>query len=151
MNTVSTTPGTDQPARPVTRPRDLLRVSPRDLLDSWFETLAFLVDARYGIGAPRTDTTLRGDALTHLAASHALAERVLAGRWASARDALALGATVDDVAAAMGLDVDEVTVGLGAWADGQRELRASFPRLGMSDDEHAAALALVADGGSRSA
>jgi hypothetical protein len=79
-------------------------------------------------------------ALTALAYQHALAERALHSRWVNARDGLRHGATVAQVADAMGLDADEVCFGLSRWADGQRRHGS------MSEHEHAAVLALVSEG-----
>jgi hypothetical protein len=70
-----------------------------------------LVDARHGIGDPIPAEQLARHAVALLAIEHALADRVLASRWVTVAEALMYGATIDRVAAGMGLDVDEVRVG----------------------------------------
>lgn len=120
-----------------TTPRDVPDSTFRDLIDAHLGHLAPLVDARHGIGEPRPAVELARHAVAALAAAAALAERVLHSRWCTARDALVYGATVDDVAAGMGLDVDEIVMGLRAWADGQ--LREGL----MTRAQHDEVLALV--------
>lgn len=110
---------TSAPSSP-RRPSDFsYDVSLRVLLDAFFDFLGKVINANHGIGDPQPTTAVASAALAGLAAQHALADRVLAGRWVNARDALVYGATLADVAEAMGLDPDEVTVGLASWADGQ--------------------------------
>ena len=101
-----------------TRPTDVPH-RPLPDLGRWYAQHVWpLVEARQGIGS-RPAAEVRAHAIAALATQHALAERALLGRWVNATAALSHGATVEDVARAMGLDVDEVHVGLGAWADGQ--------------------------------
>jgi transposase-like protein len=61
------------------------------------------------------------------------------------RDALTHGATVAQVAEAMGLDVEEVRIGLRTWADGQLDLFESLGSegIGITAGEHDAVLALI--------
>ncbi len=70
---------------------------------------------RYG---PQPVSELAAHAVAALAVQHVIADRVLYGRWINVGDALAFGATVEQVAKAMGLDEDEVRGGLGRWVDG---------------------------------
>lgn len=103
------------------RPADVgWRALMADILVAYQEHAARLVHARYGIGDPLAAGELAGHALAALATQHAMAERVLASRWCNARDALVYGASLDEVAAGMGLDVDEVAAGLRSWVDGQQ-------------------------------
>ena len=78
-----------------------------------------LAAVRLGQDTGQPPEELRESAIAALAYEHALAERALAGRWVNAAAALEYGASVEDVARAMGLDVEEVRVGLPSWADGQ--------------------------------
>lgn len=103
----------------VTRPGELLGASSRVLLDAFHDHIGRLVDARSGIGRQLSVGRLRAHALDALAVGEALAQQMLNMRWTNVLDALSYGATVDDTAAAMGLDVDEVQTGLRSWADGQ--------------------------------
>ncbi len=103
-----------------TRPGDvsewapLTEIAARYLAHAWQ-----LLAVRLGQDTGQPPEELREVAIAALAYEHVLAERALASRWVNAADALAYGATVEQVAAAMGLDDDEVRVGLGSWADGQ--------------------------------
>jgi hypothetical protein len=60
-------------------------------------------------------------ALAALATAEAAVEQLREGRWVSCRDALAHGATLDEVAAAAGLDVDALIAGMTEWAARQYE------------------------------
>ena len=79
------------------------------------------VPARHSIGDAIPAEQLARHAVALLAVEHALADRVLVSRWVTVAEALTYGATIDQVAAGMGLDVDEVRVGLAGWADGQHQ------------------------------
>lgn len=129
----------------ITRPADLASAPLRDLLDGYQSHVSALVNARHGIGEPEPVGRLRGDALDALACGQALADQILASRWVCVLDALTYAASVDDVAAAMGLDGSEVAAGLRSWADGQLRLRySSGGQLGITPAQHAEVLDLVA-------
>lgn len=124
-----------EPMRPGEIPYDL---SLADLARHRDRHGAALFEHRYGI-APLNGQQRAGHALAELAYSHALAERVLFGRWVVAVESLEAGASHEQVAAAMGLDVDELRAGLRAWAHEQR-------RHGLIDDtRHAEVLALLGE------
>jgi hypothetical protein len=106
---------------PPVRPTDLTGVSLRELLDAWHLHTAPLVNARHGIGDPEPIGRLRAEALDVLACGQALADQILAMRWVTVAEALAFGAPLGHVAAAMGLEPDEVAAGLRSWADGQHQ------------------------------
>lgn len=121
-----------------------------DLVAIYHRHVDPLVDAHHGLGPGLRPGELAGHAIAALAVQHALAERALYTRWVNVRDALRDGATVEQVATAMGLDVDEVTVGLRSWADGQLQLRRDLGpgwpgrhTVGLSEDEHEQVLALL--------
>ncbi|MPZ64555.1 MAG: hypothetical protein GEU83_03220 [Pseudonocardiaceae bacterium] len=95
-----------------------------------------LLRASAGVGS-LSPAELAAHTLAALAFQAALADRAQAGRWVTARDALAAGADLAAVAAAMDLDVDAVAVGLREWADGQRAYGW------MSDAEHKRVTALA--------
>lgn len=114
------------------------------LLDAFFSFLGKVTNACYGIGDSQPAEQTAAAALGALAAQHALAERLLAGRWCTVRDALVYGATLDDVAESMALERDEVAAGLRSWADGQLWLnRDSTGQFGITPVEHAEVLALL--------
>ena len=99
-----------------------------------------IVEHRHGIGVPLTVTDARMAALAALAYQHALAERALHSRWSIATDALAAGATLDTVGAAMGgLEADEVRFELRRWAGDQH-------REGLMDDARRDEVLRLADG-----
>lgn len=102
------------------RPADVPDWPYREIAEAHLRHVAALVDAHHGTGDPRPAAELAGHAVAALATQHALAERVLATRWVTARDALVYGATIEQVGAGMGLDVDELTFGLTRWADAQQ-------------------------------
>lgn len=77
-----------------------------------------LVDHRHGL-VPLTGERYVAHNLAALAYCTALGDRLLGGRWVHAREALAAGATVGQVAAAMGMEPDELCAGLVEWAEGQ--------------------------------
>lgn len=103
----------------VVRPADLAGAPLRDLLDGYQAHIGALVNARHGVGRPEPVGRLRGDALDALVCGQALSDRILAQRWVTVAEALVYGATVDHVAASMGLQPVEVAAGLRSWADGQ--------------------------------
>lgn len=112
--------------------------------DTWLSQLAAgmerhtaaLFEHRVGLTV-LTDAELAGHALSELAYATALADRVLAGRWVVAIEALSAGATHEQVAAATDMGVDELVTGLRSWAEGQRRLGLITP------DRHAEVLALL--------
>jgi predicted component of type VI protein secretion system len=69
---------------------------------------------------PLSAARLSNEALGVLATGRALAEQLLATRWTTVFDALRYGASLDQVAAAMGLDIDKTRAGSMSWLDGQR-------------------------------
>jgi hypothetical protein len=103
----------------VTRPSDLAGASLRELLDGYQAHLSALVNACHGVGELEPVGRLRADALDVLACGQALADRLLAMRWATVVDALTYSAPLAHVAAAVGLEPDEVSAGLRSWADRQ--------------------------------
>jgi hypothetical protein len=129
---------TTMPTRPGEIPHT---ASLRQVLDALHLHQGRLVDARHGLGNPVPAEQLARHAVALLAIEHTLADRVLVSRWVTVAEALTYGATIDQVAAGMGLDVDEVRVGLAGWADGQH-------RFGhISDVEHEQVIALLVEGG----
>ncbi|MFI9722861.1 hypothetical protein ACIHFE_24915 [Streptomyces sp. NPDC052396] len=87
------------------------------------------------------------DALAVLALRESIHREMEYGRGAHIRDALHLGATWHETAAALGLTPDEARRLLHTWADGQRHLYTSCEErgetpLGLSDEQHTAVLAL---------
>ncbi|MCA6091061.1 hypothetical protein LE181_02605 [Streptomyces sp. SCA3-4] len=88
------------------------------------------------------------DALAVLALREAIRRETDYGRGAHLRDALQLGATWNQAAAALDLTPDEARRLLRAWAEGQRhqytesEERGEQP-LGLTTEQHTAVLALT--------
>ncbi|MEJ3658760.1 hypothetical protein WEH80_37975 [Actinomycetes bacterium KLBMP 9759] len=109
-------------------------------LSRWQEAVSSLVSATAG-GVRPAAYNVASDALSALTYGQALANHVLDGRWATARDALLYGAELRSVARAMGLHEAEARYGLRRWADEQRE------HGDMTDVEHDTVLELLADGG----
>jgi hypothetical protein len=109
-------------------------------------TLAALVDAyaRHVLALASARTAGRpaptGRALAALALGQTVVADLHAERWPIVRDGLAHGAGLPAVAAAMDLEHSEIAAGLAAWAD--REAA----RGALTDDQHAAVLALVPGG-----
>ncbi|MEU7136742.1 hypothetical protein [Streptomyces sp. NPDC046261] len=94
------------------------------------------------------DPATTDDALAVLALREAIRREMEYGRGAHVRDALQLGATWNEAAAALDITPDEARELLRAWAEGQRHLyTASEERgeqpLGLSAEQHAAVLALT--------
>ena len=127
-------------------PRDVPDPLPyADLATAVAEHRGRLVHARHGLGDQQPADQVVAHALAALATAHALAERVLRARWCDARDALADGATVDDVAHAMELSRSAVRAGLRDWADGQQRLNAHYGDGGFTPAEADEVRALVAE------
>ena len=114
-----------------------------DLLATHHRHALALVNDRCQIGDPLTAEQVAEHTLADLAVTHALAERLLWHRWLTASEALAAGATLTEVADAMGLTVVEVRAGLRSWADGQARLRAHYGTGGLGPDEVAEVHALA--------
>ncbi len=104
-----------------TRPGDIPDNVPlRDLVVTYDRHALRIVEHRHGIGRPLTTERRLSHALAALAYQHALAERVLYSRCSIATDALAAGASLATVGAAMGgLESDEVRYALRRWASDQ--------------------------------
>ena len=108
------------------------------LLDGYLDHARRVAGARAHVQLQAlTPTDVARHALAGLVCAGALAARVATGRWHLAHEALAHGATLDDLATAAGLDPDEIHAGLTSWADTQH----THGRL--TDDEHNAVLALL--------
>lgn len=114
-----------------------------DLIDAHLNHLALLVAAHHEIGEPLPAAELARHAVAALAVQHAVAERLLHTRWCNACDALTYGASLDDTAAAMGLDADEVAFGLSRWVEGQHH-QDLMTRAQLDE-----VLALIEPGGGR--
>ena len=99
------------------RPADVSHWAPlTELAEQYLRHAWQLTAVRLGQDTGQPPAELVQHALATLAYGHALADRALASRWVNAADALTYGATVAQVAQAMGLDVEEVRVGLRQWA-----------------------------------
>lgn len=122
---------------PPVRPVDFALLSLRELLDLWHGHTAVIFADRHQLADPLPVDQLAEHALEALAAGQALADQLNAMRWVGACEALAYGAPLDDVAAALNLEVDEVVIGLGSWAD--RQLRHGL----MTPARHDEVLALL--------
>ena len=86
-----------------TRPGDIPdNVTLRELADGYAFHVQPLIEHRYDIGDPLTTEQRLAHAIAALAYQHALAERALHSQWSIATDALAAGASLDTVSAAMG-------------------------------------------------
>jgi len=126
-----------------TRPGDIPHNVPlRDLCVTYDRHALRIVEHRHGIGRPLTTERRLGHALAALAYQHALAERALYSRWSIATDALAAGASLDTVGAAMGwLNTgDRVGDALRWWAGDQH-------RQGLMDDARRDEVLRLAGGG----
>ena len=112
----------------------------RDLVVTYDRHALRIVEHRHGIGRPLTTERRLGHALAALAYQYALAERALHSRWSIATDALAAGATLRQVGAAMGgLDADRVRYSLRWWVDYQHQ-------EGLMDDARRDEVRRLADG-----
>lgn len=121
-----------------TRPGDLPQtVSLRELANGYHRHSWALREHhhRYGAADPRGVVE---HCLAALAYGGALAERASAGRCAIAVDALAAGASAEQVAKAMDCrELDDMRMEIGIWASNQR-------RFGLIDEErHEQVLALL--------
>lgn len=119
------------------------RRRPEDALVDGHDDLGDLVD-RYQrhllvvTAHPAADGSHRR-ALAALTIASAILDALVVERWSLVRAALANGATVAEVGAALGdLEPDEVTAGLTSWAD--RQVHSGL----LSEDDHDAVLALLA-------
>lgn len=97
---------------PLHTPASLEERTRRDLLDGLTVHEAALIEARHGIGPPRSAQDLRAAALGALAYSRALAGSAVRWEWIAQVEALGNAATLADVATACGLEPDEVAAGL---------------------------------------
>lgn len=91
------------------------------------------------------------DALAVLALCESIRRDVDNGRAHTVRQALDLGASWPEVAAALGVEVDEAREVLRSWADGQRSLWVWYEEkgerpFGLDVEEYAAVLALCEAG-----
>jgi hypothetical protein len=100
-----------------THPTDPASTSLRDPLAGNESHLTPLVNAGLGVDEPEPVGWVRADALDALAYGQALCDPLTAMRWVTLADALAYGALVSHVAAALGPKIAEVTTGLRSWAD----------------------------------
>ena len=96
---------------------------------------------------PNADRGTAADALAVLALREAVRRDVECGRGNRVHEALTLGATWTQVAAALDIPVDEARALLREYADGQRNLWLGYEAerikpFGFDTDQHAAALAL---------
>ena len=104
-----------------TRPTDPAGTSLPNLLAGCKSHLTTLVNTRLGVAEPAPADRLRAAALDALVYGQALADRLTAMRWVTVAEALAHGAPVAHVAAALGLETDEVAAGRRSWAKGQHQ------------------------------
>ncbi len=88
------------------------------LAERYIDHAARLVDHRHGCGEPLAHAAVVEHALAALAYQRRLADEALAGRGLIVAEALTHGATVERVAAAVGLDVDQLRTELVRWAEG---------------------------------
>jgi len=91
-----------------------------------------------------------GDSLAALALGTSIRRDIEREHASRVREAIELGATWDQVAAALDISADEARGLLREWADGQRRLWLGYEAdgikpFGLDADEHAAVLALAAD------
>lgn len=98
---------------------ELDALSMGELVAAWHDGIGALVDDRHGIGPRRPGQELAGHALDALSIGEHLAGRLAAARWVTVVDALNGGATLAEVADALGFDVSEVRAGLSSWVFGQ--------------------------------
>ena len=119
---MSTVPPKDTPT-----PAQFEQSPRRELLDTFVDAEFVLVDARHGVGTPRTREDVAHAALVALATARALVGLLLRWEWVTQAEALKAGATLGEVAAASGLDIDEVLAGLRPRIAAQIE-HACMPR-----------------------
>ncbi|MFI1799001.1 hypothetical protein ACH427_16870 [Streptomyces sp. NPDC020379] len=90
-----------------------------------------------------------GDALAVIALRESMRRDIEAGRGVRVREAIGLGATWNEVAAALDVSPDAARTLLREWADGQHNLylrdveHGQNRPLGLNPDQHAAMLALT--------
>ncbi|MFJ8982902.1 hypothetical protein [Streptomyces sp. NPDC102282] len=90
-----------------------------------------------------------GDALAAIALRESIHQMVEQQRGSRVHEAIELGATWNEVAAALNVTPDDARALLRGWADGQHNLhrgyieRASDNPLGLSPEQHGAVLALT--------
>ena len=125
-----------------TRPGDIPdNVTLRELADGYASHVQSLIEHRYDIGDPLTTEQRLAHALAALAYQHALAERVLYSRCSIATDALAAGASLETVGAAMGgLEPEQVRYTVRRWAISQH-------RQGLMEDARRDEVLRLAGGG----
>ena len=105
---------------------------------------------------PNTERGDAGDVLAVLALGEAIRRDVAYGRGSRVHEALRLGATWSQVAAALDITPDEARTVLQTYADGQRNLWLGYEAerikpFGFDADTYEAALALVELGDDESA
>ncbi|WP_331718741.1 hypothetical protein [Streptomyces sp. NBC_00212] len=93
-----------------------------------------------------------GDALAAIAVREAMHRQIEDQRGSRVREAVELGASWNEVAAALGVTTDDARALLRAWAEGQHRLyrrdveRAPDHPLGLDPDQYLAVLALTERG-----
>lgn len=115
---------------PVFTPASLEETTRRDLLDGLTAYEAVLIEARHGIGPPRTAQDLRAAAFGALAYGRALAGSAIRWEWIAQVAALRNDATLTDVAAACGLEPDEVAAGSRSRVSAQIDRGLMAPATG---------------------
>lgn len=122
---------------PPTRPEQIPgEVTLPELAEHRHRHALMMIEHRCGITVVE-GPELVGHALAVLAYSTELSRRALYGRWAYAAEALAGGADLVQLAAAVDLSVDELRSELRGWA--QRQHRFGY----LEPDRHAQLLALL--------
>ncbi|MEV1295742.1 hypothetical protein [Pseudonocardia sp. NPDC049635] len=104
---------------------------------------AVLVDVRHGLGRERSRDEIADHALAAVAIGKRIASAAAAGLWCDGMDALAHGATLADVAAALDLPAGVALVGLHEYVDGQARLHRRYGDMGMSPAQADEARALI--------
>ncbi|MEV4743555.1 hypothetical protein [Streptomyces sp. NPDC049555] len=134
----------------VSRPGDVPPATPLTWLAQKHQQHADrLTDRLLPAGAPHDAApATAADALAVLALREAVYREMEHGRGMYLFDALRLGATWNEAAAALDLTPDQARDVLRAWAEGQRHLYAASEErgeqpLGLGPQEHAAVLALT--------
>jgi len=134
----------------IRRPSDVPAATPlRWQIEKEAEHEARLMNLRLPTDYPHSvDRGTAADALAVIAVRESIRRDMELGRGVRVREAMELGATWSEVAAALDTTPDEARDLLRAWADGQHQLHrgdtaAGRPRpLGLDDTAHAAVLAL---------
>ncbi|MFI1962423.1 hypothetical protein ACH46L_31650 [Streptomyces althioticus] len=138
-------------AQEIRRPLDVPGATPlRWQMEKEAEHEARLMNRRLPADFPHpVERGTAADALAVIALRESIRRDMETGRGVRVRDALELGATWSETAAALDVEPDEARELLRAWAKRQHQLYRSDladgrPRpLGLDDQEHAAVLALV--------